>query len=570
MTVKISAMTSGSTPAGTELLEAVQGGNTRSLTVSQIALLAKTLAQLSTQISDAVIARTDAGQTFTGSQVFAAFVMGGHTMSDILISTDGLSGSDAALISAGYVDALFQVIGDAPTAHNLNAHGTATKAQLDAIVSDATLARTDAGQTFTGVQTFGTSMALGGHTIADVLISTDGANTDDDKFVTPGWIDTNVSAGGGTLDTAYDFGGAGAGRTITVDTGAVNLDQPAIATGVPEILRITGGALTNLTLSTEVSDVVLDLSHTVEWATGALAAQSAMRILAPTYAFVGASTIADAATLRIDDAPTAGTNATLTNSYALWVAAGKVRIDGPVVHGAGAVGAPSIALLGSLTTGWYSPGANDWTYVRSGSPLMALTFRLVTVTGDVLPNVSDSKDLGATGTRWRAINGKSLNLEFLAIATAETVGILTANTTAAAAGAQQHAPMFVQEGQGWRTDATAETQAVAFAQQVIPVEGTASPTGRLDFKASIDGGAYSDVLSINSVGDLKIIGALDHDGATIGFYGTTPTAQSAAYTINATAAPDRTLLASASATTINNNNVLAALIADLQLTGVLG
>lgn len=47
-------------------------------------------------------------------------------------------------------------------------------------------------------------------------------------------------------------------------------------------------------------------------------------------------------------------------------------------------------------------------------------------------------------------------------------------------------------------------------------------------------------------------------------------AVSAAYTRNATVVEDRTLLASASATTINNNNVLAALIADLQTRGVLG
>lgn len=48
------------------------------------------------------------------------------------------------------------------------------------------------------------------------------------------------------------------------------------------------------------------------------------------------------------------------------------------------------------------------------------------------------------------------------------------------------------------------------------------------------------------------------------------TAASAAYTRNATVVEDRTLLASASATAINNNNVLAALIADLQVRSLLG
>tara|TARA_R110000803_G_scaffold10096_1_gene31249 strand:+ start:218 stop:985 length:768 start_codon:yes stop_codon:yes gene_type:complete len=42
-----------------------------------------------------------------------------------------------------------------------------------------------------------------------------------------------------------------------------------------------------------------------------------------------------------------------------------------------------------------------------------------------------------------------------------------------------------------------------------------------------------------------------------------------AYTANATAVLDRTLLASASATAINNNNVLAALISDLQGNGII-
>jgi len=65
-------------------------------------------------------------------------------------------------------------------------------------------------------------------------------------------------------------------------------------------------------------------------------------------------------------------------------------------------------------------------------------------------------------------------------------------------------------------------------------------------------------------------GELEHAGSTLGFFGTSPTTQPAAYTRNAAIVEDRTLLASASATIINNNNVLAALIADLQSLGVIG
>lgn len=76
--------------------------------------------------------------------------------------------------------------------------------------------------------------------------------------------------------------------------------------------------------------------------------------------------------------------------------------------------------------------------------------------------------------------------------------------------------------------------------------------------------------SVDKDGDTLIAGDLNHDGTLVGLYGTAPAAQSAAYTRNATVVEDRTLLASASATTINNNNVLAALISDMQSRGFIG
>lgn len=68
MTVKISDMAAAAALVGTELMELVQGGLTKQTTVDAIALKSKTLAELSAQISDAAIARSDAAQTFTGAQ----------------------------------------------------------------------------------------------------------------------------------------------------------------------------------------------------------------------------------------------------------------------------------------------------------------------------------------------------------------------------------------------------------------------------------------------------------------------------------------------------------------------
>lgn len=109
-------------------------------------------------------------------------------------------------------------------------------------------------------------------------------------------------------------------------TGAQEWTQPVLTTGSPTGWKYTGGAHTTLTASGEAVDVNYALNRTVQFATGALTTQRAMYIQAPTYGFVGSSTITNAATVAISGAPVAGTNATITSSAALWVQSGAVRL----------------------------------------------------------------------------------------------------------------------------------------------------------------------------------------------------------------------------------------------------
>jgi len=118
--------------------------------------------------------------------------------------------------------------------------------------------------------------------------------------------------------------------------GGINQPQIAVAGGSRFLWTATGAAHTQQIASTESPDINLNLARTVQFATGALTTQRAVLVQAPTYAFVAASTLTNAATFAITAAPTAGTNATLTNSYALWVIAGRTQLDGNVeVGGAG-------------------------------------------------------------------------------------------------------------------------------------------------------------------------------------------------------------------------------------------
>jgi len=79
--------------------------------------------------------------------------------------------------------------------------------------------------------------------------------------------------------------------------------------------------------------------------------------LAASYTSV---TTTNAATLYVAGAPTAGTNMTITNAYALWIDAGTSRFDGPVVGSLlGSAAAPSFTFNGDTDTGMFRPTTSD-------------------------------------------------------------------------------------------------------------------------------------------------------------------------------------------------------------------
>jgi len=137
----------------------------------------------------------------------------------------------------------------------------------------------------------------------------------------------------------------------TTITGVLTVQPPVATGGAPGGITYTGAAHTTLAASTEDIDVYINAARTVQFATGAIALQRMMFISAPTYGFVAGSTITNAATVYIDRAPQAGTNATITNAYSLWVAAGGIRLDGPVGMGGQIPSATTALILPASTTG---------------------------------------------------------------------------------------------------------------------------------------------------------------------------------------------------------------------------
>ena len=129
-----------------------------------------------------------------------------------------------------------------------------------------------------------------------------------------------------TITGAKTFTGA------TAINAALTQAPTASASGNRTLLTLTPPADTGITATGEKTDVYYNGSSTRTWATGAVAAQRFWRLRAPTIAAAGASTFTYAALMYIEGAPIAGTNATITTSYAIFVDAGRVRFDGPVVQ----------------------------------------------------------------------------------------------------------------------------------------------------------------------------------------------------------------------------------------------
>jgi len=113
-------------------------------------------------------------------------------------------------------------------------------------------------------------------------------------------------------------------------TSHFHLVQPVSDSETITAFKIDGAANTSCLASTEAVDVNFNLARIVNFATGNIANQRAIRIQGPTYSFVAASTITTASTLSISGSPVAGTNATITNRYALNVESGTSQFSGQV------------------------------------------------------------------------------------------------------------------------------------------------------------------------------------------------------------------------------------------------
>lgn len=183
----------------------------------------------------------------------------------------------------------------------------------------------------------------------------------------------------------------------------------------------------------------------------------------------------------------------------LAVASGAAQISIPGTS----VTIPSVS---NLLAGDGAGGVADGRIAASAVVLGASTL----TTTSQIPCVSASGTLGPCSAETAPSVTKT------GLGTTTAIGVQVANTTAAANGAQQVSPSFRWAGRGWKTNATAASQSVEFRAYVLPVQGSAAPTGTWKLQSSINGGAFTDSFTIDSAGNAVATGTVEGVSAQVG------------------------------------------------------
>ena len=160
--------------------------------------------------------------------------------------------------------------------------------------------------------------------------------------------------GVGTIGTGTWQGTAVASAYLDADT--AHLSGVQQFTGAKAFAEITSAIFDGDKNVTPGDGAVIhvdshDITDTNTSASGTAAMYTHVNIEAPRLTATNSSvTTTAAATLRINNAPAAGTNQTITNAYALWVDDGLVKFDGALTVGGTITGDVTGALTGQAAT----------------------------------------------------------------------------------------------------------------------------------------------------------------------------------------------------------------------------
>jgi hypothetical protein len=298
------------------------------------------------------------------------------------------SSGNATAIANGVIANAMLANGAVANLSGTNTGDNATNSQYSGLVSNATHTGDATGATALTLATVNSN--VGSFTKASLTVNAKGLITAASSGAAdPSGANPSASAGlsavNGSASTFMRSDGAPAiSQSIAPTwTGIHTFTPTARGSGSAAFLTITTPADTAQTASTE-STGFNKTEATRQFATGALALQREVVFGAPTYSFVGASTLTDAVNLDVPE-PVAGTNATFTRKKAIRAQSLEV----------------------------YHPTANSIFDVTSGG-ILGRGFRITATTGAIYTigyfgTAPQEIDVGQSGTPLN-LDGSQVNL----------------------------------------------------------------------------------------------------------------------------------------------------------------
>jgi len=250
------------------------------------------------------------------------------TTGDLYLKTGALS-TDWTKNQTGPVNLTSDVTGILPIANG--GTGSATQNFVD-----LTTAQTVAGlKNFTSALTVtsnsANSLAVGPNGTTNPVFQVDSSTASQANGLkitgTAAAAGVNVAAVSSNANEGINLTSKGTGA-VAVQVGGTskytasassNVFSVSTSSSATNRFQVNSNTDTSLTASSEATHTHFNLSPTRQHATGALTLQRDFRVTPSAHSFVGASTLTNAAALAIDGPSNGGTNATITNSSALYI-----------------------------------------------------------------------------------------------------------------------------------------------------------------------------------------------------------------------------------------------------------
>lgn len=422
--------------------------------------------------------------------------------------------------------------------------GSFNASQLTGSINDARLSANvpllDGANVFT---------AADGQTVQILTIGYDGASESPRLYIRDGGLTSGIAAGGATVDTLFTLPANSGTLATTDDIDSVIVELSGAANGLATLDgsgKLTSSQLPDLAISDYLGSVASQAAMLAltgqkgDWCvrsdtgsnwviTGSDPAQigSWTQLTYPASPVTSVAGRTGAVTLSNTDISGLGTAA--VQNVGAFTADLRPQDDATYdlgssskkwanLHVSGTVNGqlPAANLTGTVATARLGSGtANSSSFLRGDQTWAVVSTPTIASTSSVLKGDGNGNAVAASaGTDYLAVSGTAAQTITLTpgVATVATGSLLT-NTTAATSGNQQYSPALRWTGQGWKTTATAASQAVDFRAYVVPVQGSSAPTGTWTLDAAINGGSFSTQMQVTSDGQIVVTPTAGNTGS---------------------------------------------------------